>query len=123
MKKQAEQGSQDLKKEKLKLQRIIGRNIRKYRLKHDYSQDYLADKLQVTTAHINQVENGYKALSLVRLRSAAEVLSVSISALFADEEKGSDHLENITAILSGLETDQLEKTEKIFFCIYDTFLR
>lgn len=113
--------NEEMKREKLNLQRVMGRNIRKYRKMRGYSQTELADKLHVTAAHITQIENGHKALSIVRVRQVADVLTVNVGTLFAEKEP--DHMENISKILSELGPNQLKKTENLLMCLYENFLR
>jgi transcriptional regulator with XRE-family HTH domain len=60
----------------------IGLNIRKLREKRGYSQDFMANKLDITQASYARIENENIKLSVERLGQIAEVLEADISDFF-----------------------------------------
>lgn len=81
---------------------VIGNNMRNLRLKHNYSQDELAELLDVSTNHIYRIEAGTSHMSLRVLLKAREVFSVKANALIEESGKINDVsmlAEEITGIL------------------------
>lgn len=62
----------------------IGNNIRKVRLLKGYKQEYLAGKIDITTASLSKIENGITNISLSRLFEIAGALGVKIEVLFTN---------------------------------------
>jgi len=52
--------------------------IRKARKAAGYTQEQLADKLGLSLAPINQVENGWESISLNRLRQICEAIGLEV---------------------------------------------
>lgn len=69
---------------------IIGNNIHNLRLKHNYTQDELAELLEVSANHIYRIEAGTSHMSLSVLLKAREVFSVNANELIEDSEKLKD---------------------------------
>ena len=63
---------------------LIGRNIRKYRKLYNYSQEQLAERIQISTIHMSHIETGNTKLSLPVCVKIAEVLHVRIDELIYD---------------------------------------
>ena len=55
---------------------ILGKNIRKYRLMHGFTQEKLADKCGCSNSHIGQIENARGIPSLDMVVRIANALSV-----------------------------------------------
>jgi GAF domain-containing protein len=72
----------------------IADNIRKARLYRNYSQDYLAQKLNISQNGYSKIELGYTSLSVERLIVIAEVLEVDLLTLI----NGSDIRMHVAAI-------------------------
>ncbi|WP_259070998.1 helix-turn-helix domain-containing protein [Mucilaginibacter sp. X4EP1] len=64
----------------LKTQEIIG-NIRKIREFRNYTQDYLAAKLNISQNAYSKIELGYSSVTLSRLIHIAEILEISLGEL------------------------------------------
>lgn len=62
--------------------KIITRNIRIYREKKAYPQEFLAEKVGCSREHINRLENNKEDVSLKLLLKIAFVLEVEIKDLF-----------------------------------------
>ena len=91
---------------------IIGNNIRDLRLKHNYSQDELAELLDVSANHIYRIEAGTSNISLKVLLKAREIFSVNANALIEEKDKTNDISNLVEEIVSVLEQCN-EKEKKI----------
>ena len=60
----------------------LGKNIKKYRLENKYSQEFLAEKCDLSREYISRIESGQKYVSLKKIFMIADVLKVSINTLF-----------------------------------------
>lgn len=69
---------------------VIGNNICNLRLKHNYSQDELAELLDVSANHIYRIEAGTSNISLKVLLKAREIFSLNANALIEDSQKVND---------------------------------
>jgi len=72
------------------IDRIVGRNIRIYRLQKGLSQTELADELGLTFQQVQKYEKGVNRVGSGRLLKIATFLCVPVTALF----QGSDELED-----------------------------
>jgi transcriptional regulator with XRE-family HTH domain len=68
--------------------RIVGRNIRIYRLQKGLTQTELADQLELTFQQVQKYEKGTNRVGSGRLLKIATFLGVPVTALF----KGSDEM-------------------------------
>jgi len=62
----------------LKTKTIVS-NIRKIREFRNYTQDYLAAKLQISQNAYSKIELGYSSITLNRLIGVAEILEVDLA--------------------------------------------
>jgi len=58
------------------LQRIVGRNLRRYRLEHGFSQEAFADHMGVHRTYFGAVERGERNLTLRTLEKIAIFLDI-----------------------------------------------
>jgi transcriptional regulator with XRE-family HTH domain len=56
-------------------------NIRKIREIKGYSQEYMANELEMSTKSYSRIECGETSLSVTRLKQIAEIFGVSIAAI------------------------------------------
>ena len=70
------------------IDRIVGRNIRIYRLQKGLTQTILADELGLTFQQVQKYEKGTNRVGSGRLLKIATFLDVPVTALF----KGSDEM-------------------------------
>jgi|SRR5262245_3519166 len=70
------------------IDRIVGRNIRIYRLQKGLTQTELADELGLTFQQVQKYEKGINRVGSGRLLKIATFLDVPVTALF----KGSDEM-------------------------------
>jgi len=61
--------------------KLLGQNIRKYREIKKYSQEILAEKVDLSREYITRIENGQKFVSLKKLFLLADALGVKFSDL------------------------------------------
>ncbi|MDE6636530.1 MAG: helix-turn-helix domain-containing protein, partial [Lachnospiraceae bacterium] len=62
----------------------LGVRIRHERLNQYFTQEQLADKLNVSTTYIGYIERGERTLTLAKLIDIANILNVSVDYLIAD---------------------------------------
>ncbi|HTM99464.1 MAG TPA: helix-turn-helix transcriptional regulator [Pedobacter sp.] len=76
-------------KEKLKLEmKAVAANIRKVREYRNYTQDYLAAKLEISQNAYSKIELGYSKITLDRLFHIALILEIEVMELLNfDPEK------------------------------------
>jgi len=58
-------------------------NIRRIREFRDYTQDYLAAKLNISQNAYSKIELGYSSITVARLIQIAEILEVDLVALIS----------------------------------------
>ena len=87
----------------------IGQRIRKVRKAHDWSQEELAEKVEISTTHMSHIETGSTKLSLPVLVSLANVLDVRTDDLLFDRTQDSHNaaVSEIAEILSQCTTQQV----------------
>lgn len=70
---------------------ILGQNIRKYRIRKNWSQKQLGDAVNIDRAEISRIENGERgAMSCTMLRRFAKALGVSMDELMGEDEENDD---------------------------------
>ena len=67
--------------------RKIGARIRKFRKARGFSQEFLAEKVDISTTHMSHIETGSTKLSLPVLVAIAAILDVTTDALLFEEKK------------------------------------
>lgn len=66
--------------------KVVAPNIRKARLSRNYSQDYIAYKLDISQNGYSKIELGYTGLSVEKLIKIATVLEVDLVKLLETPE-------------------------------------
>lgn len=74
-------------------------NIRNLRRERDYSQEYLAEKLNVTRQTISKWENGAAMPDLKKLTEIADFFSVSMDTLLGIEIENDDKEKSLRLII------------------------
>lgn len=99
---------------------LLGKHIRKYRKLKNYTLEQLAEKLDVSTTFIGQIERAKGIPSLETLVKIANVLEVSTdSLLFGDlnTKSGNSHfvkqIEELTETFTSKEKELLLKNIEI----------
>lgn len=67
------------------LQKIVGRNLRRYRLERGFSQEAFADHMGVHRTYMGAVERGERNLTLRTLERLAEFIGVNPLELLHDD--------------------------------------
>lgn len=65
-------------------QQTLGQRIREERLKLNWTQEQLAEKVYLSTAYIGQIERGERSLTLDNLVAVANQLGVTVDYLLSD---------------------------------------
>lgn len=96
--------------EKGELMRLIGNNVRKYRMKRKLTQHQLADLINCNNSAITRIEGGARMMSISTLRAMAHALGVSCDALLFDD-RADVHISNIVSMLQGQSQTSLTHIE------------
>lgn len=83
------------------IQKQIGHNIQKYRKKHGYTQDQLAELLDISKVHLSHIEIGARSASLSLILSCCNVLCVTPNDLL----EGAYYNQTMENILQNQSTD------------------
>ncbi|MDD3213979.1 MAG: helix-turn-helix transcriptional regulator [Eubacteriales bacterium] len=93
----------------------LGRRIRKQRTLHGWTQEELAERVNVSTSFVGHVERGTRKASLETLVAIANVLDVSLDYLLAASMNNSV----IGPMPRGLNTQQRTALKEILSTIQD----
>ena len=74
-------------KNKDRLDRIIGQNIRTERELRKMTRDELAETLDLTVSHMGLIERGERGATAVTLEKLAYVFGIPVDTLFAEPDK------------------------------------
>jgi transcriptional regulator with XRE-family HTH domain len=69
----------------MEIGKIIGNNLKDYRLKYAYSQEYIAKYLGVDTSIISRYETADREISIVHLNKLADIYGVELEDLIEPE--------------------------------------
>lgn len=90
----------------------IGVKIRERRSAKGYTQDYLANYLDVDTSHISNIEHGRCKVSLTALVGIANALDCSVDYFLVSEYKN-EELPVDTELVKKLQNCDIEKMKQI----------
>lgn len=71
----------------------MGIRLRQERLKLDYTQEQMAELLEISTAYYGKIERGVHGLSLTKLLTINQKLNIDITYLITGEEKSNHPIE------------------------------
>ena len=75
----------------MSVKKLFGNNLHSYRKLRGFSQEQLAEKLNISVKHLSTLETGKVFASADLIEKLSDILEVSISALFyTPEEKSFD---------------------------------
>jgi hypothetical protein len=102
------------------IKKQLGAKIKRVRQKHGYTQEQLAEKIDIATRTLCGIENGENFLTADTLEKIVEVLDVSCADLFAfDHIKPQEEL--VCEIISDIQNlKDREKIETIYKLIKAT---
>ena len=86
----------------------IGQRIRKFRKARGWSQEQLAERVDISVTHMSHIENANTKLSLSVFAAIAEALEVQADALLYDApiDSASRAMADIAAIIAGCDARQ-----------------
>lgn len=90
------------------LDQYVGNKIRWYRIRAGFSQQDLAEKLQISYQQLHKYESGSNSVSASRLSEISDILSISVEKFF-DGYNGADLCENAASDPISKEHLQLMK--------------
>ena len=67
---------------------IIGENIRRLRRSKNYTQEYLAEKLDISSNHVYRIENAEAHISMPLLLKIKQLFEVDANELLEDHDNG-----------------------------------
>lgn len=87
----------------------IGKRIRQYRIQQELTQEYLAEKSDISITHISRIENGSAKPSLQVLVNICNVLNIAINDLMQDSLTASKNETafQLNQLLADCTTDEL----------------
>ncbi|MHB1651856.1 MAG: helix-turn-helix domain-containing protein [Desulfitobacteriaceae bacterium] len=83
------------------IQLTVGQNIKYYRQVKGFTQEDLAEKVDVSGSYIGYLERGKKCPSLELLGKIAESLYIEPALLLTPKEQLNDDLKRLISLLSG----------------------
>lgn len=87
---------------------ILIKQLKFYREKRNFSQDFMAEHIGITQPLYNKIENGSREMTVNTLVKVAEILGISMDSLFAVDEDKNVIMNNIIALLKGKSQSDLE---------------
>lgn len=92
---------------------ILIKQLKFYREKRNFSQDFMAERIGITQPLYNRIENGSREMTINTLIKITEILDISMDSLFAKEENTDTITKNILALLKGKSQSDLEIVEDV----------
>ena len=83
------------------IRKVVGKNIRFYRLSKSFTQEYLAEKIDVSSTYIGYLERGQKSPSLELISRISKALEIEPALLLTSIDKGDDEMKHLISLLSG----------------------
>ena len=96
---------------------LLGKKIRQLRKEHNWTQDFLSEKLGINSQSLLRIENGKTFPTVQNLEKIAEVFEIEISDLF-NNKSFADINELKQEILSTIETLDYNKTRMLYNFLY-----
>ena len=69
---------------KVRLDKVIGRNIRNERVSRKLTRDELAEVVDITTSHLGLIERGERGATPVTLEKLVKAFDISVDSLFSE---------------------------------------
>ena len=83
------------------IRKVVGENIRFYRLSKGYTQEGLAEKVDVSSTYIGYLERAQKSPSLELISAISKALEIEPALLLTPPNKDDDELKRLISLLSG----------------------
>lgn len=71
----------------MNLKQVLGRNIRYYRFKNNYTQERLAELLDISTTYMSDIECGKRNVSLDIIERISALFEIKYSDLFRSQKE------------------------------------
>lgn len=97
------------------LKHDIGRRIKEARLSTDYTQEQIADMLDITAQSVSNLESGKYLPKLIRLMELCELLNVSCDYLLFGREQVDNEMPAIMHIYSNLAPEKRQFLDRVIF--------
>lgn len=91
----------------------VGERIRELREMQNYTREGFAEKVDISSKFLYEIETGKKGFSADTLSRISRALSVSCDYIMFGEEKEQQGIQKIACILEGLKPIQLRKILEI----------
>ncbi|GHV77905.1 hypothetical protein AGMMS49942_27260 [Spirochaetia bacterium] len=92
----------------------LGKNIRKYRARNGWSQEQLAEKLDVSATFLSNIETGRSWISANTIAKLCNVLKIDIYELFMQDEaitaETASFMDNFVRDMSNSVCTSIENT-------------
>ena len=92
---------------------ILIKQLKFYREKRNFSQDFVAERIGITQPLYNRIENGSREMTINTLIKITEILDISMDSLFAKAENTDTITKNILELLKGKSQSDLEIVEEV----------
>ena len=89
------------------------KQLKLYREKRNFSQDFVAERIGITQPLYNKIENGSREMTINTLVKITKILDISMDSLFAKAENTDTITKNILALLKGKSQSDLEIVEDV----------
>ena len=101
--------------------RMLGKRIRKERLRLNLTQEQLSEDIEISTAYLGQIERGERSLTLDKLVKLANRLRVTVDYLLSDSVSISP--DNQTDRILQLLQDKTTEEKEMAFQVLNTIFR
>lgn len=95
------------------IKQILIKQLKFYREKRNFSQDFIAEHIGITQPLYNKIENGSREMTINTLVKVTEILDISMDSLFAEADNADTIIKNILALLKGKSQSDLEIVEDV----------
>lgn len=102
---------------------VIGTRIRELRESSKLTREELADKAEISTKFLYEIETGKKGLSAETLLKIADALSCSCDYILTGKNIGKEKFNIMTNALDGFDERQLKRIAKVLKLIREIYER
>lgn len=85
----------------------VGENIKKLRELKNYTQSYMASRLDMSVSGYSKIEKGRTDITLSKITAIAEILETKLSTILNfDSQKIFNQYDNVNSVVTGMVTNQ-----------------
>lgn len=93
---------------------LLGKHIREERKKLGYTQEQLAELINISSAYLGQIERGERSITLDKLIPLSKQLNVSIDYLISEYDSSMDYqINQFLSTLQSMNTKEIEMYHEI----------